>query len=421
MTSCTDFTKAAALTRRRLLQGMAAATGAAVTTSVIGDAVTQAVFATEGTGNVMVVLSLRGGLDGLGLLVPYREPAYYAQRPTIAVPEGALLQKDSLFGMHPDLAPVEWLFTGGELAFVHAVGTKVPDRSHFTAMETVEDADPTSSLRRGWVNRLIGIDTDATPLEAVHLGSVMEPTLLTGPAPTVAAYQLKDISLTGAEPGSGVWGDRRTTQLETAWRDAPGPLGAAGRSTLETVARVKPLTGSPYLPTAGASYPSSSLGRSLAGAAQLIKTPQLGTEVVSIDYGSWDTHTDYGTLEDGDMRSLVRGLATALDAFMRDLGPLRSKVTVVTVSEFGRRLAENGSAGLDHGWGNAMLVAGGGVKGGRYYGSWPTLTPGALQEGDLAVTTDYRTVLGEIVSKRFNRSVSTVFPGLTGTPLGVLA
>ena len=114
-------------------------------------------------------------------------------------------------------------------------------------------------------------------------------------------------------------------------------------------------------------------------------------------------------------------LATALDAFMRDLGPLRSKVTVVTVSEFGRRLAENGSAGLDHGWGNVMLVAGGGVKGGRYYGHWPGLGASSLVEGDLEVTTDYRTVLGEIVTKRFNRSASTVFPGLSATPLGVLA
>jgi uncharacterized protein (DUF1501 family) len=286
-------------------------------------------------------------------------------------------------------------------------------------METVEDADPTSSVRRGWVNRLIGIDTDATPLEAVHLGSVMEPTLLAGPAPTVAANQLGGITLVGAEPGSGVWGERRTQQLQTAWRRARGPLGVAGRSALDTVAEVKPLVGKKYKPTEGVSYPSSSLGRSLAGTAQLIKA-NLGTEVVSIDYGSWDTHTNYGTLENGEMRSLVRGLATALDAFMRDLGPLRSKVTLVTVSEFGRRLAENGSAGLDHGWGNVMMVAGGGVKGGRYYGSWPGLTPAALEEGDLAVTTDYRTVLGEIVSKRFDRSASTVFPGLTASPLGVL-
>ena len=419
MTSCTDFLKAASLSRRRFLQGMAAA-GTAVTTSVIGDAVTQTVFAAEGTGNVMVVLSLRGGVDGLGLVVPYTEPAYYLHRPTIAVPEGALLQKDPRFGMHPDLAPLEWLFTGGELAFVHAVGTAVPDRSHFTAMEAVEDADPTSSVRRGWVNRLIGLDTDANSLEAVHLGSVMEPTLLSGPAPTVAAYELKKIALIGAEPTSGDWGKRRTAQLQTAWRNAPGPLGAAGRATLETVATVAPLAGSTYQPAEGVTYPTSSLGKSLAGTAQLIKAG-LGTEVVSIDYGTWDTHANYGTVDDGDMRTLVRGLATGLDAFMRDLGPLRSKVTVVTVSEFGRRLAENGSAGLDHGWGNVMMLAGGGVKGGRYYGTWPGLGRAALKEGDLAVTTDYRTVLGELVTKRFNRSASTVFPGVTGTPLGVLA
>ena len=420
MTSCTDFLRAASLTRRRFVQGMAAAGGTAITTSVIGDAVTQVVFAAEGTGNVLVVLSLRGGVDGLGLVVPHTEPAYYAARPTIAVPPGALLQKDAVFGMHPDLQPVEWLFERQELAFVHAVGTAVPDRSHFTAMETVEDADPTSPLRRGWVNRLIGIDTDATPLEAVHIGSVMEPTLLAGPAPTVAAPDLAGISLIGAEPDSGVWGERRTRQLRTAWRHAEGPLGAAGRSALETVAEVRPLVGTRYVPSNGVAYPRSSLGRSLSGAAQLIKAG-LGTEVVSIDYGNWDTHTDYGTVDAGSMQDLVRGLATALDAFMRDLGEARSRVTVVTVSEFGRRLAENGSGGLDHGWGNVMLLAGGGVKGGRYYGAWPTLDRAALREGDLSVTTDYRTVLGEIVTKRFDRSASVVFPGVTGTPLGVLA
>src|SRR3712207_1973002 len=224
----------------------------------------------------MVVLSLRGGVDGLGLVVPYREPAYYSLRPTIGVPEGALLQKDSHFGMRPDLKPVEWLFTGGELAFVHAVGTKVPDRSHFTAMETVEDADPTSSVRRGWVNRLIGLDTDTSPLEAVHLGSAIEPTLLAGPAPTVAAYELGGLSLNGAEPDAGVWGDRRTRQLTTAWKNAPGVLGQAGRTTLQTVARVRPLIGTTYRPDNGVTYPTSDLGTSLEGAAQLIKA-DLGT------------------------------------------------------------------------------------------------------------------------------------------------
>ncbi len=151
----------------------------------------------------------------------------------------------------------------------------------FTAMEAVEDADPTSSVRRGWVNRLIGLDNAANPLEAVHLGSVMEPTLLAGPAPTVAAFELKKIALVGAEPTSGEWGKRRT---------APGPLGAAGRSTLETVAKVAPLAGIAYQPAEGVTYPSSSLGTSLAGTAQLIKA-DLGTEVVSIDYGSCGTTT----------------------------------------------------------------------------------------------------------------------------------
>lgn len=178
------------------------------------------------------------------------------------------------------------------------------------------------------------------------------------------------------------------------------------------VDRLGPVAQQPYQPSNGVTYPtawpSSGLSAALKDTAHLIRS-EVGAEIVSVDSGSWDMHSDYGTDEWGEMQSMVTGFAASLDAFMRGLGPqLRSRV--VTISEFGRRVAENGNRGLDHGWGNMMLVAGAGVKGGRYYGPWPWLSARNLEDGDLAVTTDYRNVLGEIITRRFlDRSIGKVF------------
>ena len=425
---CREYERAAGLSRRRFLQGVAAASTAAVTTTMFGDALRQASFADtvdggDSNGNVIVVISLRGGIDGLGMVVPHGDADYATARRSIAVPTGSLVARDPFFGLHPNMAPLEWAYNSGELAAVHAVGMQVPNRSHFLAMEEVEDADPASSERRGWVNRMIGLDADAAPSEAVHLTSSIVPTMLVGPAPTVSADRLNGITLAGGK-GDDIWSARRRRQLDMVWEPAGGPLGAAGRSALLTVDQLAPVAAAPYTPSNGVTYPDSwpatDLSAALKDTAQLIRAG-VGTEVVSIDYGSWDMHSDYGTTEWGEMQSMVAGFAGALDAFLRDLGDLRSKVTVVTISEFGRRVAENGNRGLDHGWGNMMLLAGGGVKGGQYYGQWPGLGMGKLIDGDLAVTTDYRNVLGEVVTRAFpDRSVASVFPGLSYAPLGVM-
>ncbi len=421
---CSEFDSATRLSRRRLLQGMAAATGAGLATSVFGDAFRQTAFAATTGGNVLVVLSLRGGIDGLGLVVPHGDPAYRAARPTIAVPTGALLAKDGYFGLHPQMAPLQWLFDSGELAAVHAVGLKVPNRSHFSAMEEVEDADPGSSARRGWVNRMIGLNGNDDPVDAVHLTSSIVPTMLSGPDPALAVDGVDDIALVGADTRDGrEWSDRRRTSLDLMWEGGSTGSHQAYRSAVRTVDRLSPVAGTSYTPAVRypREWPAKGLADALQDTARLIKA-DVGTEVVSIDFGSWDMHSDYGTLDWGDMRTMVGGFARVLDAFMRDLGPLRSRVTVVTISEFGRRIKENGNRGLDHGWGNMMLVAGGGVKGGRYYGSWPGLGSGREADEDLQVTTDYRNVLGEIVTRRFpGRSVAGVFPGLSYSPLGLMA
>jgi uncharacterized protein (DUF1501 family) len=419
---CREYETASRLSRRRLLQGMAASSAVAVSTSMFGDAFRQTAFGATTGGNVLVVVSLRGGIDGLGMVVPHGDPAYYTARPTIAVPKASLVAQDTFFGLHPSMKPVEWLWGSGELAAVHATGLAVPNRSHFSAMEEVEDADTGSVVRRGWVNRMIGLDARNDPNEAVHLTGSVVPTMMSGSAPVMAADGLDQISLVGSDRNE--WGARRRSQLDTVWAGgADVRLFDAYRSAARTVDLLAPAAATTYTPdvTYPRAWPASDLSDALKDTARLIKA-DVGTDVVSIDFGSWDMHSDYGTTEWGDMQSMIGGFAGVLDAFMRDLGALRRRVTVVTISEFGRRIRENGNRGLDHGWGNMMLVAGGGVKGGRYYGRWPGLGDGRHVDDDLQVTTDYRNVFGEIVTRRFpDRSIATVFPGLSYSPLGMMA
>lgn len=415
---CQDYDRASGLSRRRFLAGMAATSGAAVATSMFGDALRSTSYAATTGGNVLVVISMRGGIDGLGMVVPHGDPGYHAARPNIALPMSSLVAPDAMFGLHPNMAPLQWMWDGGELAAVHAVGMEVPNRSHFLAMEEVEDADPTSSVRRGWVNRMIGLDADTDPYEAVNLGDPITPTALVGPAPVLATGALDSLTLAAA---TGKYASRRRAQLSTVWGGAPGPLGAAARSALTTVRELAPIVDQTYRPTVSypSAWPATGLSDALQDTAHLIKA-DVGTEVVTIDYGSWDMHSGYGTTAYGSMQSMVGGFAGVVSAFMRDLGPLRSRVTLLTISEFGRRVPENGNRGLDHGWGNMMLLMGGGVLGG-YYASWPGLDRTSLEDGDLAVTTDYRNVLGEVVSSRFpDRSATAVFPGLSYRPMGVM-
>ncbi|QNN54066.1 DUF1501 domain-containing protein [Nocardioides mesophilus] len=418
-TCCAEFEKSAGLSRRRFLAGMAAASGAAVGVQMFGDAVRQTSFGATVDTNVLVVISLRGGVDGMGIVVPHGDPGYYAARPTIAVPSSRLVAKDAMFGLHPQMAPLKWLWDAGELTAVQAVGLPVPNRSHFLAMEEVEDADPTSSVRRGWVNRMVGLGGGEKPYEAVNFGGSITPTALVGPAPTLSTSDLDGVTLTGTTNG---YGSRRRAQLRTVWGSDPGPLGDAARSALATVGDLAPIVATTYKPAVvyPRGYPSAGLSDALQDTAQLIKA-QVGTQVVSIDYGSWDMHSDYGTLDYGEMQSMVGGFAAVVNAFMRDLGTLRSRVTLVTISEFGRRVAQNGNRGLDHGWGNMMLLMGGGVRGGQYHGSWPGLGSGSLVDGDLAVRTDYRDVLADVLEARFpDRSLAEVFPGFVRNRVGVM-
>lgn len=417
---CEEFERSARASRRGFLQGMAAGAGALVTTSVFGDTFMEAAHGAGPGGNVLVAVSFRGGIDGLGVVVPHGDPAYYRARPNLAVAASSVLAADATFGLHPQLRPLLPMWEAKKLAAVQAVGLPVPNRSHFQAIELVEDAHPASSVRRGWVNRMIGQRGIVGPAEAVHLGSPLSPTMLAGPAPTMATDGFKTLTL----PGLGSRSSARYAGQQQVWSGTTGPLSQAAADALSISKGLASTMSRSYTPANGAAYPTSwpatDLAEALRDAANLIKR-DVGTSVISIDYGSWDMHADYGTQSAGLMQAMVGAFASSVAAFFRDLGAVGDRVTLATISEFGRRVAQNGNRGLDHGWGNMMLVMGGGVRGGQYYGRWPGLSDGTLVAGDLQVTTDYRDVLGEVVTKRFpDASLGEVFPGLSYAPLGLM-
>jgi uncharacterized protein (DUF1501 family) len=383
---------------------------------LIAEAVhTQVAMAAPGyTGDVLVVLSLRGGFDGLSAVVPGGDPDYYKLRPRIGVPQSVLLSLDKTFGLHPALAPLLPLWKSGAVGAVHGVGQPNPTRSHFAAMEDMERAAPGTSLRTGWLDRTMGLVGTGDTFSAVQLGSSTTPTSMMGPRPEFATPSLAGFEL------KGPWDDREHARWATALgelhREGPATVAASGTSALAAAAAIKNMGGQ----TPGASYPEGALGTSMRDLARLIKTGA-GVQVASVDYGDWDMHADLGGHNGGWMKDKLTELASAMVAFHADLGDLMKGVTVVTLSEFGRRAAENGSGGLDHGHGNAMLVMGGGVVGGRVHGSWNGLSSSALDDGALAGTTDYRTVIGELLQKRCGAgSLADVFPGFSaGSALGV--
>jgi uncharacterized protein (DUF1501 family) len=412
---CEEFARASGSTRRGFLRGVAALGGAAAVTAVHGTAFTETAYAAAPVDRVLVVLSMRGACDGLSLVVPHGDPTYYLARPAIAVPKDRLLGADGFFGLHPALAPLMPWWTAGQMAAVHATGLPAPNRSHFSAMEELEDADPGSSARVGWLNRLIGRNGTGSPIEAIQFGGGVPVTALAGPEPVLVADDVDSVSL------SGYWDAaseaKRRASLNRLWTGVPGPLGAGARNAFAVVDDFAPVRTSSATPAGGATYPRySDLGAALAAAARTIRA-DVGAEVITVDHGSWDHHTWIGSPDSGNLRTMADEFAACLAAFLTDLGPLASKVTVVTVSEFGRRVKENASQGLDHGYGNVMFLLGAGVKGG-YYGTWPGLQN--TVDADLLVTTDYRSVLAEVVTKRFGASSAAVFPGFSPTSVGVV-
>jgi len=402
--------------RRSILKVAGLAAMAGVTTSMFGDVLTSTVYGAS-EGNILVVLSLRGGADGLSMIVPHAESAYYSARPTTAIARARLQVPDGTFGLHPAFAPLVPMWQRGQMAGLHAIGLPAPNRSHFEAMELVEDADPGSSARIGWINRMIsGLAASPDVFDGIQIGSTVTPTSLVGPSPSLATGGFGDLMLPFHTDAT--LKQRVATSLEAQYSSHAGPLGEAGINALALAARAAQIDGSvDEGAPPGVTYPKySALGEALGTTAGLIRA-KVGVKAVAVDAGGWDHHVDLGWRVENNIKELAECLA----AFFLDLGADAGRVTVVTLSEFGRRLTENGSRGVDHGYGNAVLVLGAGVAGGTFYSRWPTLGSGQQIDGDLAVTTDYRSVLMEILRARFpTLDLSKVFPGVTSAPLGFM-
>jgi uncharacterized protein (DUF1501 family) len=404
------------LSRRSFLK-LAVAAGAVAGLVTEGLATRLAFAAGSYSGDVLVVLSLRGGFDGLQAVVPAGDPDYQNWRPNVGIPAGTLIQLDSMFGLHPAMEPLKPLYDAGQLGFLHAVGMAEPNRSHFSAMEEMERAAPGTSVRTGWIDRVLGLRDPGTPFQGTQLGDGRPAHAFSGPAPELAMYSVDSFGLDAAwdEEQRLLW----TTALRGVHQGAPDALGAPAGVALDAMATTAELKAIGYTPDPAANYPDSDLARALKDVARLIKS-DVGLQVAAVDYGDWDMHAGMGGVNNGWMHDHLTELSGSLAAFAADLGPRIADVTLVTLTEFGRRVEENGSGGTDHGFGQVVLALGGGVRGGQVLGSWPGLAPSALVDGDLNGTTDYRLMLAEVLEKRCGAgSVSSVFPGIGSSRPGL--
>jgi uncharacterized protein (DUF1501 family) len=355
-----------------------------------------------GSDPVLVTIFLRGGADALTLVPPHGDPNYYALRPTLQVPAGTELDLDGFFGFHPALAPLLPLYTSGALAVLHATGSSDPTRSHFDAQDFMETGAPgTKGVTDGWLNRTLAEIGGADPLAGVSLRSAATRSLA-GPLPNVAFRSVAEFAVGGDFPA-----ERRAALQALYAGIADTLLGRSIGNAFAALDRVQSLGAV----TPGAVYPATDLAGALIDAAALIKG-DIGVKLIALDSGGWDHHAD----QLARIEPLAADLAASLAAFHTDLASEAARTVVVVMTEFGRRLAQNGGDGSDHGHGGVMLCLGGGVAGGRVLlegDRWPGLTPAELYRGeDLAVTTDFRDVLAELLVRHLGLGARAgIFPG----------
>jgi uncharacterized protein (DUF1501 family) len=365
---------------------------------------------------VLIAIFQRGAVDGLNMVVPFAERDYYAARPSIAIARpgagaDAAVDLDGFFGLHPRLAPLAPLFEAGRLAIVHACGSHDETRSHFDAQDYMATATPgVKSTRDGWLNRYLHAKEHqrATPFRAVAVARQL-PRTLQGLAPALAIGQIDRFGIRG--PQSAMV----ESSFEQEYAQAAGALlRDTGREAFNAVRMLRDVDPGRYTPDAGAEYPRSAFGEALKQIAQLVKA-DVGLEVAYAESGNWDHHANEGGAA-GTLANRLDDLGRAIAALARDLGDRMDDVVVMTMSEFGRAVAENGARGTDHGHGNAMLVLGGGVRGGKVYGRWPGLAREQRHDGrDLAITTDFRSVFAEVVREHLGLTdTRTVFPAFSG-------
>jgi len=357
----------------------------------------------------LVVIFQRGAADGLNIVVPHGEPSYYAMRPTINIPKKSVLDLDGFFGLHPAMSPFQPLWKQKHLAIVHAAGSPDPTRSHFDAQDFMESGTPGIKVTGdGWLNRALhDLVPDKSVFRAIALGPSL-PRILSGKEPAVAVNNLNDFSVGGKNPNGAPMSNTFEAMYD---HSVDTVLHGTGQETFNAVKTLKAADPAHYTPAANANYARGRFGDSLKQLAQLIKA-NLGVQVAFADIGGWDHHVNEGSTQ-GQIANVLGDFSQSIAAFWTDLGDLGEDTVVVSMSEFGRTARENGNRGTDHGHANVMFVLGGPVKGGEVYGRWPGLDQSLLYEGrDLAVTTDFRLVLSEVVSQYLgNKDLRTVFPG----------
>ena len=364
---------------------------------------------------ILIAIFQRGAADGISVVPPFGDRNYARARPQIAVQapsrEGAetAIDLDGFFGLHPSLSPLKSIYDEGHFAVVHDVGSPDNTRSHFDAQDYMEAGAPgNKSLADGWLNRYLQgtPKTDSTAFRAIALDSKMPRTLM-GSAPALALSKIQDFDVRGGNPRQGASSDLYSA-FEAMWRN----------STFDAIKMLKSANPQRFQPENGARYPNGQFGQSLLQVSQLIKA-EVGLEVGFLDIGGWDTHAN----QQGQLNQRLREYGEGLSAFYRDLGDRMRNVVVLTMTEFGRTIKQNGSGGTDHGHASALFVMGGPVKGGKVYGKWPGLAPEQLFEGrDLALTTDFRDVFSEVLKKHMRAAdTARVFPGWQpGQTLGII-
>ncbi|MDQ3421370.1 MAG: DUF1501 domain-containing protein [Acidobacteriota bacterium] len=365
---------------------------------------------------ILITIFQRGAVDGLNMIVPFGDADYYSGRPSIAIAKpgrpASAIDLDGFFGLHPRMAPLKPLYDSGNMAIVHACGSHDETRSHFDAQDYMESATPgVKSTPDGWMNRYLHAKEHqkATPFRAVALAPQL-PRALQGTAPALAIGQISQFGIR-----AGASSEMVQSSFESEYAAAAkSVLHTTGSEAFDAIKMMKKADPSQYAPANGAEYPRSPFGESLKQIAQLVKA-DVGLEVAFAESGNWDHHANEGAAV-GILANRLDDLTRGIAALVRDLGDRMQDVVVMTMSEFGRAVGENGSRGTDHGHGNAMMILGGGVRGGKVYGKWPGLAREQRHEGrDLAITTDFRAVFNEVVRGHLAlKDSSRVFPGFTG-------
>jgi len=372
----------------------------------------------SGRRKTLIAIFQRGAVDGLNVVVPYGESSYYDLRPSISIPkpgatDGAI-DLDGFFGLHPSLSPFKHLFDSQRLAIIHASGSPNSTRSHFDAQDYMESGTPgVKSTSDGWLNRYLQAkkESERSLFRAVSMTQTT-PRVLQGRAPTISMSNLNDFAIRAGKSSSDLQGGFEAIYA----RETNDRLADMGRETFEAVNYLKKVNPAQYKPANGAEYPRTAFGNSLLQIAQLIKAG-VGLEIAFTDIGGWDTHVNEGNSR-GQLGNLLQQFGAGISALYRDLGQQMDDVVILTMSEFGRTARENGNRGTDHGHANAMFVLGNSVRGGNVYGKWPGLKNDQLNEGrDLALTTDFRDVFGEIAARHLGAAnVQSIFPGYNLTP-----